>query len=1094
VLRKKLNSHNENESTHSCESLSALVYDNPLNQDTHTLYRSKSWPFLSKSINNELSNFKTFDKVDYTLTNNRTFITIKVNDKAIIGLLDTGATCCFMGISLKDLFDKSECQSVFKPISVKVANGQLIFCNHVKTIPITYNNETKLIKCIYLAELSSPLILGMNFFTAFKFDFFQQTRCISNTSTDEEFHLDLIPSESVEEKFILTKSQQLQLDEIYSLFNFSDQDTIGCQNVIEHNINTGEHSPIAQPQYSFNPLVLSEIYKIVDVWYAQGVIEKSKSPWRNPVVAAKKADGSIRLCLDARKLNNITKRDRLLTPNVFDSLNCIPSDAKVFGRIDKNQAFLQTKLRECDKEKTAFFIKGKGLFHFTRMPFGLTNAPATQTRLMLEIFGDLVPYILVYFDDILILARDLDHFFQLTRLVATRLKENNITISRNKLNLVLKSIKILGHVVDENGIHVNPDRVAPIKFWPKPTSKLELQRFLGFINWYRRHIKDCSLIATPLTELTKNKFFEWSPKAEFSFESLKTALINSSVLKRPRWDLPMTLLCDASDYGVGAALVQIDENHQENVIEFFSSKLSDRERKYSVTEKECLSVIKAIIHFRSFIELTELRIITDHRALSNLLSMKVITGRLARWILFLQQYVNCIEHRAGKLMKIPDALSRAPVMITENEGDHLALGLISIDDDRMNNYLKLKNSVILFPRKYPVHHVSKDQLYQKTKFNRNNNNDDWRLIPSPHLLEDLILTSHLDTLHGGINKTMYHLQQKFFWKEMRLDVKRLISSCFECASIKAKNFRSTGQIKHFRIPKSCMETVAIDIKGPLPSAGRQRYRFVLVLMDILSRFAWCALFNSVTSQHVIKFCDKIFSQYKYPKNIIHDNGSQFVSHDFKDFLGKNAIISCSTPIYTPRNNPVERFNRSLGEGLSLCMIETPLNHKKWISYIHEIVHKLNYRLNDATQMTPVEVLYGYTPNNDSNLIPRLDKKHKELMTLAHNNSFKRFLQNQSQYNKDKTDINFKANDLVMCKTHFQSNMAKSYNSKLDVNYIAGIILEKSFNNAYKIKLVDGRTTILDTTHLKPISEDLQHVLRDLFILTDEEILNCHTFP
>jgi hypothetical protein len=331
---------------------------------------------------------------------------------------------------------------------------------------------------------------------------------------------------------------------------------------------------------------------------------------------------------------------------------------------------------------------------------------------------------------------------------------------------------------------------------------------------------------------------------------LKEILSSPKILKKPRWDLPMCLQCDASDIGIGAVLYQIDENNVEHVIEFYSNKLTENEKKFSPTEKECLAVIKAIIHFRPYIELVPLRIITDHHSLKYLLNMKVTSGRLARWILFLSPYINCIEHRSGKLNVVPDALSRAPVM---NEDENSFLENLNEIEDQDSDYDNLKFQIMSNYDKFQNYRITNDVIYQKIPYKRNIFDDDWKIVPKNSLRQSLIQKSHENCMHGGVKSTIYDLQKNYYWKGIRKDVKNWIKGCVKCACVKAPNYKLSGPILSSRIPQKCMEVVSIDIKGPFPAGGRQRYQYVLVMMDLLSRFVWYKLFHSVKSFHVVNF-------------------------------------------------------------------------------------------------------------------------------------------------------------------------------------------------------------------------------------------------
>lgn len=966
---------------------------------SNKLYRSYSLPLINSNFN--LHKHDYWSSNDYYSNNHdiRPHLIIKINDTSYCALLDTGATITVFGRDMLNVWNKYELLSN-NFTNVKTADGTILSGNETKLIPISFNGQTKLIKARMFDKIVNPIVLGMNFFNEFNFK-------LSQNNDVKEFEISSLMSinESKEEKYLLSYTDQLKLDKILSLFLYDDNEFLGCQKLIQHEIDTGDHPPIIQHQYSYNPVVMEKIHKVIDKWLDQGVIEPSFSSWRNPIVVVQKPDNSIRVCLDARKLNAITKKDSLLTPNTFDVLTSIPNDVIIFARIDKNQAFLQTLLREEDREKTAFFVKGRGLYQFSRMIFGLCNAPSTQTRLMMTLFNDLLPYVIVYFDDIIIMAKNLNHLFHLLKLVASRLRVNNISISRSKLSVCLKKIKILGHYVDKEGIHVDESKISYIKDFPSPTTKKELQRFIGMCNWYRRHIKDFSLLSAPLTSVTKGKTFMWNEINEKAFNDLKLALISPSILKKPRWELPMIIKCDASNIGVGAVLYQIDEDNNERVLEFFSAKLNECEIKYSPTEKECLAVIKSINHFRPYIELCDLKILTDHYSLKYLLNMKVTTGRLARWILFLQPYVNCIEHRSGSLMKVPDALSRAPInnnVDDDNLGDQL---LIISNTTGWYNNLLIK--IMKNPFKYKNHRIINNKIFVKTSFNHNNTNNDYKEIPHPDLIPHIINNAHEFTLHSGLKATLYKIREDYIWRNMRRHIAKFIKSCIKCASVKAPNYCLTGKMNNSILPNDCMKKISIDIKGPLPSSGRQRYKYILVVMDVLSRFAWIKIFHIVKSHHIISFLEIIFENYGFPNSIIHDNASQFTSNNFKNYLIDKKIESHYIPIYTPKNNPVERLNRSIGESLIIILLDNNKNQSKWALFIDDIIFKLNSRYNHATHYSPMEVFFGYKFNEFSfDFKPIRNEEHKEIIKNAYNDSIVRFNENMIHYNKNKNSREF----------------------------------------------------------------------------------------
>lgn len=1079
--------HNEGESTHECENIIAL---NVLNQCSSNIEISKhknnikydnnnikSSTFIKQSkINdgNDIQMEKTYEKIeiDYEkYSDKRPCIKIEIFGENYEALLDTGASISIFGSGTEHLWQQAASIEDCSRVNIKMPNGIIVKSQPMKIIPVKYLKIERDIKVAFAPTVVCPVIMGIDFFHKFDLKILRTLRNVDSFDIVECHAIN--PNSEVEIE--LSETLKRKLHKIINQFPFDDDKSLGCQDVIKHKIDTGDHAPIVQHQYNYNIKVQEKINVVIDKWLSQGVIEKSTSSWRNPIVVVKKQDGNIRVCLDARKLNSITKRDRLLTPNVFEALSSVPADVKIFGRVDKNQAFLQTMLMDEDREKTAFFVKGRGLFQFVRMPFGLANAPATQTRLMLEIFGELEPYVLVYFDDIIIMGKNFQHFLELLESVANKLREYNLTISREKMSLPLKSIKILGHIVSKEGIKTDSSKTDAISKWPTPKTKRELQRFLGMCNWYRRHIKDFSTIAAPMTEQLKGKKFQWTRAANESFENLKKVMISPPVLRPPRWDIPMNLMCDASNEGIGAALTQIDEKEGEFVIEYYSAKLTENERKFSPTEKECLAVIKSIKHFRPYIELMQLNIITDHYSLKYLLNMTVTSGRLARWILFLQPYVNCIQHRSGKLMKVPDALSRAPIMNAEDEEVH-EMSLLS-NEEINDDYKRLSEKIMRHPEKIPNFRMDRGKILYKANSNRPNGKE-WKIVPKTEYRDQIIQSSHEDCVHGGIRCTIAKIREKWHWKNMSRDVKRWVNNCYKCLCVKASNKKLGGPMINSRIPRTCMDTMSIDIKGPFPPSGIRRYRYIIVMIDILSRYAWIDLCKDVTATKIIKFMEQVFQELEYPRIMIHDNGKQFTSTLFTNYLKENNIISNATPIYCAKNNPVERFNRTLGDSIRMYLLDLEIKHSDWHKFVHEIIEKLNNRINETTEYSPKVVLFGNNPKREGEkLIRRLDHDHFQIMKTAYDKSIKKFRMNQKNYNEGKINRSFAPDSVVMVATHKISSAFRKFNRKLAPKYEPALVKKKIFANAYQVKLQSGRTVTVDVGDVKEVPIELQNVIK-----------------
>jgi len=248
----------------------------------------------------------------------------------------------------------------------------------------------------------------------------------------------------------------------------------------------------------------------------QEVIEESQSPWVSPVVLVKKKDGSLRFCVDYRKLNAVTVKDSYPLPRIGDILDQLSGNSW-FSTLDLKSGYWHVKVNSEDKEKTAFSI-GNGLWQFRVMPFGLCNAPATFERLMEKVLRDILSKIcLVYLDDVIVFSKTFKEMMANLREVFLRLRTAGLKINPQKCSLFSKEVKYLGHV-SKQGITTDPEKISAVKNWPVPQNRKQLRSFLGFCSYYRKFIKGFSLITKPLFTLTEHQVkFEWSSSCQKAF-------------------------------------------------------------------------------------------------------------------------------------------------------------------------------------------------------------------------------------------------------------------------------------------------------------------------------------------------------------------------------------------------------------------------------------------------------------------------------------------------------------------------------------------------------------------------------------------------
>ena len=463
----------------------------------------------------------------------------------------------------------------------------------------------------------------------------------------------------------LTEAQQNALLELLGKYRdiFAvDDSELGCCDILQHRIDTGDAAPVRQRFYSQTPKVREETRRQIQTMLDNNIIEPSTTEWHAPVVLVRKANGQFRFAVDYRKLNAVTQNFTFPLPKITDTIQSLGErQATIFSSLDLRQGFFQIKLDPETAHKTGF-ITPEGVYQFTRMPFGLKTAPMTFQMVMSEVFRSMTySNCLVYLDDVLVFSNSFHSHLNDLEQVFCRLRKANLKLSPSKCTFATKSIKFLGHIISSDGIRVNPEKTKALLTYPAPRNVRDLRSFLGSTNYFKRYIKDYAAKAAPLTALLKaDKPYNWTSDCQTSFETLKTALSSPPVLAYPDFDRPFTLSTDASGSAIGYILEQPDKDGHLRAIAYGGRALRAHEKKWTISELECLAVIEGIRCYHHFLADKPFDIYTDHSALKWLMNIKLSAGRLARWALLLQAYQFRIFHRPGKQNKVADALSRRP--------------------------------------------------------------------------------------------------------------------------------------------------------------------------------------------------------------------------------------------------------------------------------------------------------------------------------------------------------------------------------------------------------------------------------------------------
>ncbi|CAN6576812.1 unnamed protein product [Malus baccata var. baccata] len=698
--------------------------------------------------------------------------------------------------------------------------------------------------------------------------------------------------------------------------------------------------PTREAQRRLNPpmmeVVKKEIIKLLDC----GVIYPiSDSRWVSPVQCVPKKSGVTvvsnaenelvpqriqtgwRVCIDYRKLNTTTRKDHFPLPFIDQMLKRLAGYA-FYCFLDGYSGYNKIVIAPEDQEKTTFTCPF-GTFAYRRMPFGLCNAPATFQRCMMSIFSDYVEKIIeVFMDDFSVFGDSFDSCLHNLSLILKRCVETNLVLNWEKCHFMVKQGIVLGHIISEKGIEVDKSKIDLVHHLPSPTSVREVRSFLGHAGFYRRFIKDFSKIAQPLCRLLQKEVaFEFTKECTESFNQLKELLTTAPIIVPPDWSLPFELMCDASDYALGAVLGQ-RKDKRPHVIYYASRTLNDAQLNYSTTEKELLAVVFALDKFRSYLIGTKVIVFTDHAALKYLLTKKEAKPRLIRWILLLQEFDIEIRDKKGSENVVADHLSRMvhneeslPILETFPDEQLLSIKVSAPWYADIVNFLVSKR----IPSEFTRH--QRDKLRHDAWFYVWDDPYLWKFCPDQiirrcvHDSECHSILSFCHTYacggHFGTQRTALKvLQCGFYWPSIFKDAKTFCLTCDKCqrmGGISAKDQMPQVSILNVEI----FDVWGIDFMGHFPSS--YGFTYILLAVDYVSKWVEARATRTNDSKVVADFIrTNIFARFGMPRVIISDGGSHFCNRTIDALLRKYSVShKVSTPYHPQTNGQAEVSNREI---------------------------------------------------------------------------------------------------------------------------------------------------------------------------------------
>ncbi|KAG7578943.1 Ribonuclease H-like superfamily [Arabidopsis thaliana x Arabidopsis arenosa] len=758
-----------------------------------------------------------------------------------------------------------------------------------------------------------------------------------------------------------------------------------------------------EPQRRLNPnlkeVVKKEILKLLD---ADVIYPISDSTWVSPVHCVPKKGGMTvvrnekdeliptrtitghRMCIDYRKLNAASRKDHFPLPFIDQMLERL-ANHPYYCFLDGYSGFFQIPIHPNDQEKTTFTCP-YGTFAYKRMPFGLCNAPATFQRCMTSIFSDLIEEMVeVFMDDFSVYGSSFSScLLNLCRVLA-RCEETNLVLNWEKCHFMVREGIVLGHKISEKGIEVDKGKIEVMMQLQPPKTVKDIRSFLGHAGFYRRFIKDFSKIPRPLTRLLcKEAEFEFDEDCLKAFHTIKEALVTAPVVQAPNWDYPFEIMCDASDYAVGAVLGQrIDKKL--HVIYYASRTLDEAQGRYATTEKELLAVVFAFEKFRSYLVGSKVTVYTDHAALRHIYAKKDTKPRLLRWILLLQEFDMEIVDKKGIENGAADHLSRmrmeeaTPIDDSMPEEQLLAIKSYEI----VYNKKEIEVACAVKEEKFPwyadlVNYLICGEIpkyldaYQKKKFFRDINHYYW---DEPYLykkgtdgllrrcIAEEEVQGVLEHCHGSAYgghfatfKTVQKvLQAGLWWPSMFKDAYGFIAKCDPCqrmGNITRRNEMPQNPILEVEV----FDVWGIDFMGPFNPASYGN-KYILVAVDYVSK--WVEAIASPTNDHkvVLKlFKSIIFPRFGIPKAVISDGGSHFINKVFESLLKKHGVKhKVATPYHPQTSGQVEVSNRQIKAILARVV---GVSKRDWSTKLDDTLWAYRTAYKTPIGRTPFQMLYG----------------------------------------------------------------------------------------------------------------------------------------